>query len=384
MARTLTNLTPILYTAVDTISRELVGLIPAVSSDMTHARAAVGQTVYSPSPSAISASDVTPAVTPPDDGDVTETGVPLTISKARRCPVRVNGEQERILDSGAGWGAVRAQDFAQAMRTLVNEVEADLAALYAKASRAYGTAGTTPFATAGDYTDMAQARRILMDNGCPTTDLQMVLDTAAGAVMRGKQSQTYMAGDADMLRRGVLMDIHGFAIRESAQIKAHTKGTGASATTDNAGYAVGSTTLALASAGTGTLVAGDVVTFAGDTANKYVVTTGDPDVSNGGSLVLGAPGIRVAMSAATKAITVGNNYTANLAFGRHAIMLATRAPAVPAEGDLAVDSMIITDPVSGLSFEVRQYMQYRQVQFEVALAWGAAVVKPEHLAILLG
>ncbi|MFX6330770.1 P22 phage major capsid protein family protein, partial [Acinetobacter baumannii] len=72
--------------------------------------------------------------------------------------------------------------FTQAMRTLVNEMETDLANLFAGASRATGTAGTTPFAST--LTDTAQARRILSDNGAPLSDLQLVIDTAAGASMR--------------------------------------------------------------------------------------------------------------------------------------------------------------------------------------------------------
>jgi hypothetical protein len=73
-----------------------------------------------------------------------------------------------------------------------------------------------------------------------------------------------------------------------------------------------------------------------------------------------------------------------MAFSRSAIILATRAPAVPEEGDLAVDRMLITDPVSGLTFEIAMYMEYRRVRYEVSCAWGCANIKPAHTAILLG
>jgi len=185
-----------------------------------------------------------------------------------------------------------------------------------------------------------------------------------------------------MLRRGVLLDVHGFAIRESAQVKTIAAGTGASATTNTAGYAVGTTTITLASAGTGTLLAGDIITFAGDT-NKYVLASGDSDTSNGGTVVLGAPGLRKAIPAAATAITVISATTRNMAFAKSAIALATRAPALPKGGDSAKDRMLITDPISGLTFEISLYEQYRQIQYEIALAWGTAMVKPEHTALLV-
>lgn len=384
MANTITNLIPDLYNALDVVSRELVGLIPAVSSDMTYERAAVGQTVRSPVAPAATAGDITPGVTPPDDGDQTIGNVSMSITKARRVPVRWNGEQSLGLDNnGPGRSRIMVDQFAQAMRTLTNEVEADLAAQHIYASRAFGTAGTTPFGTAGDFTDATNALKILKDNGAPQSDLHLIIDTSAGAKLLGLQSRYDIAGDTTMQNQGIIVNKAGWDIRESAAIVTSTAGTGASATTNNAGYAVGATTLTLASAGTGTFVAGDVVTFAGDT-NKYLVVTGDADVSNGGTIVIAAPGLRVAMSAATKAITIVAAAARNMAFARNAIALATRAPVLPSEGDLAVDRQIITDPRSGLSFEVSQYMQYRQVQYEIALAWGVKTVKPEHLALLLG
>lgn len=383
MANTLTNLLPDIYVALDRVSRELVGFIPAVTLDTQIARAAIGETVRSHVAPAASASDVTPGVTPPDDGDQTIGNKTFAITKSRRVPVRWNGEQSKGVNNGIGRARIMQDQFAQAMRTLVNEIETDLGALHVNASRAYGTAGATPFAS--DLTDPANALKILVDNGAPRGDLQMVINTTAGAKLRslGQLTKANEAGSDRMLRQGVLLDLDGFAIRESAKVVTSTAGTGASATTNNAGYAVGATVITLASAGTGTIVAGDVVSFAGD-SNKYVVESGDTDVSNGGTITLRAPGLLVAMSAATKAITVTAAAARNMFFARSALVLATRMPALPEEGDLAVDRMTVTDPISGLSFEIAMYMQYRQVQYEVSIAWGVGSTKDEHLGILLG
>ncbi|KAJ8135974.1 hypothetical protein OY671_010813, partial [Metschnikowia pulcherrima] len=166
------------------------------------------------------ATDITPGVTPPDDGDQTIGNVQMTITKARRVPVRWNGEQKLALDNnGASYNVISRDQFAQAMRTLCNEVEGDLAALHVFAARAYGTPGTTPFAT--NSADTAQSRKISSDNGAPLSDSQMVIDTSAGANMRTltQLSKANEAADTSLSRRGVSLDVHGFAIRESGQVK---------------------------------------------------------------------------------------------------------------------------------------------------------------------
>ena len=384
MANTLTNLIPDAYAALDVVSRELVGLIPAVTRDATVERAAVGQAVRSHTVPKATVSDITPAVTPPDDGDQTIGNVPITITKARRAPFRWNGEEQRgRRNGGPGTHTIAQDQIAQAMRALTNEIESDLAALNVDASRAHGTFNAIPFGTANDYTDASQTLKILLDNGCPQNDLHLIINTNSGANLRGKQSTPGNILERNMLRQGVLLDVNGFAIRESAQIKRPAAGTGASATTTNAGFAVGATTIALASAGTGTIVAGDIITFAGDT-NKYVVVTGDADVSGGGSIVIAQPGLMQAIPASATNITVIAQTSRQMAFRRSAIVLAQRLPALPDGGDLAVDRATIVDPVSGLSFEIAMYPQYRQMQYEVSCAWGVKTVKPEHLALLIG
>lgn len=379
MANTLTDLIPDVYSALDVISRELVGFIPAVTRDPTTERAAVNQTVRSFVAPASTAGDITPGVTPPDDGDQTIGNIDLTITKARRVPIRWNGEQTRgVSNGGPGANAILQSQIQQALRTLTNEMESDLAALHIASSRAYGTAGTTPFGTAGDYTDASNARKILVDNGAPTSDMHLVLNTSAGANLRGKQGGRGVdaEGDSRLLRQGVLLDVHGFALRESAQVKTNTSGTG-SGLLVNGVLAIGATTIP-ADVGTGTVLAGDVVTIAGDT-NKYVVAT----ALAAGSFTIAAPGLLKA-PADNAAITVVAAAARNMAFARSSIILATRAPALPQGGDSAVDRTLITDPVSGISFELAMYAQYRQMQYELSAVWGVKCVKPEHCAILLG
>lgn len=383
MANTLTDLIPDLYAALDVVSRELVGFIPAVTRDPTTERAAVGQSVISPVAPAAEATDISPAVTAPDNGDQVFGNVELKITKSRAVPFRWNGEETRGLSGGITAAQLRQQQMAQAMRTLVNEMEADLAGQHVYASRAYGTAGATPFGTAGDFRDAAGALKILKDNGAPQTDNHLVIDTSAGVNLLGLQSRYDVAGDVTMQNQGVIVNKAGFSIRESAQVVTSTAGTGSSATTDASGYAVGATEITLASAGTGTVVAGDVITFAGDD-NQYVVASGDTDVSDGGTITLAAPGLREAIPTSATAITVVAAAARNMAFSRSAIVLAQRLPALPDGGDMAVDRMTVTDPRSGLTFEVSMYAQYRQMRYEIAAAWGTKTVKSEHSVLLLG
>ncbi len=387
-ALTLTSLLPTIYEAMDVVSRELVGFIPAVARDSSAERAALNQTVMSPVVGAMTAEDINVGAYPADTPAQTIGNVSMSITKARSVPFGVTGEENRGLNTAGTMGTINRDRMAQAIRTLTNEVETDLAALHIYASRAYGTYNSTPFGTAADLSDFAQARKILDDNGSPQSDMHMVLGSTAVANIRGKQSGLFKineAGTDQLLRFGVLGDVGGFALHNSAQVKtAVTAGTNnGSASTNSAGYAVGATTLTLASAGTGTIIAGDIITIAGDT-NKYLVVTGDADVSGGGSIVIAEPGLRVAIAASNTVITTIAATTRNMFFHRSAIQLATRAPAMPDGGDSADDVMIVTDPVSGVAFEFCVYKQKRQVRYEVNLAWGVKMVAPRHCGILIG
>lgn len=388
MANTLTGLIPTIYEALDVVSREMVGMIPAVSRNSSAERAALNQSILVPITPATSLADNTPAVSAPNTGDQVITNVSMTISRSKHAPIRWNGEEQRGMLNAGTYNSVLQGQFQQAFRTLINQIEVDLfTTAYQNASRAYGTPGTAPFGTAGDLSDVAMTRKILDDNGAPQTDLQLVLGTSAIANLRGKQSVLFKvneAGSDALLRQGIIGRLEGQDVHNSAGITAVTKGTGASYTTNTAGYAVGATQITLIT-GTGTVLAGDFVSFAGD-SNKYGVVAG---VGAPGTITLAAPGLLQAIPASATAMTVGNSATPNLSFSKSAIQLVTRAPQMPVgpDGkpmDMADDVITVTDPVSGISFDVAVYRQFMQLVYHVRLAWGYQAIKPNHIAALLG
>jgi len=378
MANNLNGLLPTLYTAMDIVSRELTGFIPAVTRDSTIERAAVGDDVKIPVTTVAGAQDTVPGVTAPNAGDGTVDNVVAKITKSRNVPIRWNGEETRSLQNAGTYQTIMADRFAQAMRTLINEVEYDCwLEAYKGAGGAYGVAGSTPFAVAADMTDFSGILGVLERNGAPRNDLQLVLGHSAIGNFRGKQSQLFKvneAGSADLLRNGMTDRVMNFAIRHSHSIGIHTKGSGADYLV-NGTPAIGDKTLAV-DGGTGAVLAGDILTFAGDT-NKYV----------SGGLVganLSLNGGLIIEPADNSVITLGSSYTPNVAFSRSAIALATRAPALPEGGDSADDRTTIVDPLTGLAFEVSVYRQYKQVVYEVALAWGVKAVTKRHIGLLIG
>ena len=387
MANTLTDLTPDLFAAMDTVSRELVGFIPAVSRDSGAERAALNQTVRSFVTPAASASDLTAGQLPADNGDQTIGNKTISITKSRYVPVRWNGEEQMGMDTGPGYNMILRDQFAQAMRTLTNEIEADLAGLYVKASRAAVPAGTNLFdASTTVYRDIANVRKILADNGAPLSDMHLIINTTAGARLRG--SANYVgadtAGTDSILRQGILLDMHGMQIRESAQVVTHTNGTYDSGADLDAVEPVGETSISVDTAGSGGVLPGDVVTIdaVSNVGHYYVVSTANADVDSG-NVDINAPGLLEATVGTGETLLLNASLDRNMAFSRSAIHLVTRVPALPREGDSAVDRMVIQDPRSGLAFEVSKYLEHRQVKYEIAAAWGYEMIKPEHCALLI-
>jgi hypothetical protein len=377
MANTLSNLIPDVYAALDVVSRELVGAIPGVTRDPSADRVASNQTLRVAQTPTNTTSAYTPSMAVPSAIDQTIANASLTLSKNKYAGFSWTGEETYSVDQGPGFLTIRQGQIAQAFRALVNEMENDVCdALALGASRAFGTAGTTPFAST--LGDSAQVRKILDDNGAPASGRSLVINTSAGAALRtlGQLTKANEAGTAMTLRDGELLNLHGFSVRESAQVNNATAGTGSGYLINEAsGYAVGAASLTL-DTGTGTILAGDIITIG---TNKYVVKTALAD----NVVVIESPGL-VAAVANNAEVTVNATSARNLAFSSDAIVLATRLPIFPGEGDLAIDNEVITDPRTGISFDLRVYPGDGMVLYRIHALWGFKVLKPAHSALLLG
>ena len=376
MANTLTALAPVLFSAAQQVSNEPFGVISGITTNFNDKGVAKGDSIIVPIAPVRAATDFSPAATSSSGDDAIASNVSVQITQSKKVSWHLTGEQMRSLDNGADSAEWMRQLVAQGMRTLRNLAEADCAAaIKVGASRAYGTAGTTTFTS--DLSALTNVYKILKDNGAPMSDLQLVVDTAAGLNLRnlGIIQQAYQAGSEEERRSGNLLKQFGFSIGESAGIVSHTKGTGSAYVTSGS-TAVGVRDIALVT-GTGTVLAGDVVTFAADTANKYVVNTG---VAAPGTISLGRPGARVTIATAN-ALTVGNNYTPNLAFERSAVVGVMRPPLMPENPTM---KMLPISDDKGMTYLLVDIAQYGQRTLELHLAYGFKVVQSEHVALVLG
>ena len=381
MANVLTDLAADIYKAADIVGREAVGFIPSVTINSGSEEAAQGDTVRSHATRAATVNtSATPSMTIPEGDDQTVDNKTMTINEIASVRIPWTGEDIKHVNNGAGYETIYGDQIAQAFRGIVNNIEAHIATVaYQGASRAVGTAGTTPFAS--DFDLVAEARQVLFDNGMPVNDgrISMVLNSAAGTNLRNlaQLQKANEAGSDAMLRQGTLLDLQGAMLKESGQVQAHTKGTGTGYLLNDASSAIGDTTIAT-DTGSGTILAGDVVTFAG-TSDKYVVNT----ALSGGNFVIGDPGLRAAESD-NDAITVGNNFTANVMLHQNAVELAMRPLAKPLGGDAAVDVMTVQDPHSGLVFQISVYKGYNKAMIDVTCLYEAKAWNSDAIALVLG
>ncbi len=365
------------YEALDRVNAELVGMIPATVMDARASAVKKGQSVKIPvTPVSTNEDVVASSSVPVGEGEEIDT-IDITIQKIRRgTPILWTGEDELGVSGSGMLNPIQVDQFAQRIRSLRNEMEADCCAeayLGAiKKGNVRGTIGTDPFAS--NLNNLTQILKDLEDAGAPTSELQAVLNTQSGMNLRNltQLQKINEAGETSLLRRGVLGDLFGFAIRESAGMS-HVKGS-ASGYLVNGKADEGATEITI-DTGSGDFKAGDVVTFGSDTV-LYVVKS-----ATATKLRLDMP---LKADVADNATITVQNYKPNALFSRGSIVLANRVPYVPSRGDSAIDRQVITDPVTGIPYELAVWGGAYQNSVTIATAWGVKNIKAENTVALIG
>lgn len=373
-------LAPTLFSAAQEVSAEPFGAIDSINASFDNKGVAKGDYVKVPVAPVQSNTPFSPAATAPEGTSVTAAAVSVEITKSQKNSMVLTGEQIQSLENGQNYQEWVRQWSAQAMRALRNEAEQDAcAAIYQGASRAYGTAGTTPFGTSLD--ELVEVRKILRNNGAPMADLQCVVNTAAESnlLKLGIVQQASAAGNSNQLVSGFIDRKFGFQIKASSGIQLHDSTAATSYALDvTTSIPVGTTGLVVKT-GTDATKVGDAFHLASDTGNIYIANALDVLTSTR-LITIGRPGTRaVYLDDAT--LTFKGDYTPNLAFERSAVVGIMRPPRIP---DSAIIRQMAVSDGKGLTYLFVEISQYGQISWEMHLAWGFKVVQPEHVAVLIG
>jgi len=330
-------------------------------------------------PPVLAAADVVPAATPAATASVTPNVVPITLSSHKYVPFYLTDKDLERLGQGSG---VIPMGLDSAITSLASAIDQDLANAYKSIYGYAGTAAITPFST--DLSEYLAARKIAGDQRMPPTPRYLIINSAAEANalnLPNFQNASFSA-DPNVMGAGIIGNKLGALWLTSDNVPTHTAGTASGATTNNAGYALGIKTVTLASAGTGTILVGDVITFAGDT-QTYVVTSGDADVSGGGTISF-EPGLKKVIAASNTAITLKATHVANMLIQQEAIAFAM---APMSESNLmpgAHPMQAVIDPDSGLGFRITLEREFFRWRWAVDALWGYAVPRPESGVRLAG
>jgi len=391
MANTIdADLYPHLYSAVYKVARNTPGFIGAVNANFEGEAVSVDKMgksmtyVKVPIAGKGSADDYTPAQTTTVGGNTTDTEVDVQITKSRMVPWHVADAEFESMGLGSDNAKTLFLQKAQnAMQDLMIELEGELATDIPKwASRARGTAGVTPFAS--DLSPLAACKRELDDNGAPDINRSFVMSSGAqeNFLNLGIVQQADKAGSASQLRTGVMLQHLGFDCRVSTQLDAVTKGT-ATGYDAAGGESVGETTIAVDGSNSGTLLAGDVVTFAGDT-NKYILADATQSASGAadGNIVINEPGLKATLADTIEG-TTGADFTPNIAIQRDAYVVAVRPPIIKVNGYIKSVTPL-ADPISGLTFTLVEIPGDGLTTYRVHLAWGYDGINARFIMNYLG
>lgn len=299
--------------------------------------------------------------------DVNTTGVSIKLDNWKEVTFALNDKELTFTKE-----KIIADHIRPAAYALADKIDSTIAsAVYKDIYTFGGTPGTAPSSLA----DIVHARRMLQDNLVPDDGQRhFAFDTAAeeNFLQLNIFNQNPAQGTCveDVVMKGHLGNRFGMELFTSQNIQKHVPGdiaAGGGTIQVNTTANPGDTTVTLkGSSGTltGSLVYGDIITFAGQT-QTYVVTEAVVAAGNA-AIVKIAPALKAGV-AANAAVTVKAAHTANIAFHRNAFAFAT-APLSEIGKELGgVQMATVVDPQSSLTLRSRMWYEGRSSKVYVSL-----------------
>jgi len=160
-------------------------------------------------------------------------------------------------------------------------------------------------------------------------------------VTLGRESRLLDASATATFPDSAQAELDYAAAAKMGYIRKVGSGIAGGATTDAAGYAIGATSITLASAGTGRIAAGQSARF-GDDTTDYLVTTGTNDVSGGGTIVV-TPALVAAIPAEATAIAVADPVSLPIGAQDQQLCILTFGTSVPGDTGTLI--------INGVTFE---------------------------------
>jgi hypothetical protein len=343
------------YRAATILGGEIYGYLLAGTLNAGSQQYAAGQKIKSytvPRAAAPTVGTFTPSMAIPSGADEADFGEAreFSLTKFIKQDFSIKGEVQKQVASGPyGFVTPQGQVMLELMRSMMRHLNNYSAEVLSKeASRAVGVTSGSAFATSADV--LADARTELVRNGFSPSNGSSSAILSLGAYNAASKLPGLInasaSGSNSTLRQGVVGQLYNLDIRESHGTYAHTKGTGVNYVLDGA-HAVGATSINVKT-GTGTVLAGDVITIGG---HKYVNNI----ALSGGKLTIAAPGL-LSAQADGATVTINDSHEANIVTDRAAFEIAMRPPAQVSMGDMEMTNItrrqIITHPGTGISFEL--------------------------------
>ena len=332
-----------------------------VNTDKQREAAQKNQYITVPVPSPVAAQDIT-AGSAMTRIELAPSGVQVKLDQWKGASFQMSDkEMAEVVES-----RVVPMEAGEAIKSIANAVDAFVIGKLRK--RAFGVQDTSSGTAVADITAV---RKILNLQLCPVDNRRLLVDPIVEAEMLNLDAfrDVDKTGQSGALLEGSLGRRLGFDIFMDQNIVNAAIGSATNTYLANAQFAIGDLS-GVVKTGSGTVLEGDIITFAGSTLT-YVVTSG---VTAAGQTLAWYPACRTTV-ASGDAITIKATRTNSLAFHRDAMVFASRPLTVNVTPGVIISQD--QDPISGISLRCEVKRINKMTIWEFDCLYGGEVVRPE-------